>query len=169
VNRRVSAWRPHGRRAPARRRSPSPCAHPGRRSARPASHLLASSRHASIRASPGGASTRGISVSCSRQQCGVPEAPRQTYQRARGTKQHQRRSDDRPISHPSRVPSTTIRGLSEIDGPTPSYSAFPLVVLLHKSYKDKGGMNYGPRPPTARLQTTAIHFPGERDDASECS
>ena len=24
-------------------------------------------------------------------------------------------------------------------------------------------------PPTARLQTTAIHFPGERDDASRCS
>jgi hypothetical protein len=90
---------------------------------------------------------------------GCPRLPRQTYQRARGTKQHQRRPDDRPISHPSRVPSTTIRGLSEIDGPAPCYSAFPLVVLLHKSYKDKGGINYGPRPPTARLQTTAIHFP----------
>jgi hypothetical protein len=50
-------------------------------------------------------------------------------------------------------------GLSEIDGPAPCYSAFPLVVLLHESYKDKGWMNYGSRPPTARLQTTAIHFP----------
>jgi hypothetical protein len=34
---------------------------------------------------------------------GCPRPPRQTYQRARGTKQHQRRPDDQPISHPSRV------------------------------------------------------------------
>jgi hypothetical protein len=50
-------------------------------------------------------------------------------------------------------PSTAIRGLSEIDGPAPCYSAFPRVVLLHQSYKN--GVNYGPRPPTARLQATA--------------
>jgi class 3 adenylate cyclase len=46
VNRRVSTWRPRGRQAPAHRWSPSPCAHPGRRSVRPASPrcLLAAPR-----------------------------------------------------------------------------------------------------------------------------
>jgi hypothetical protein len=66
-------------------------------------HLLASSRHANVRASPeeplpgeSQSRARGNSAGC-------PRPPRQTYQRARGTKQHQRRPDDQPISHPSRV------------------------------------------------------------------
>jgi hypothetical protein len=106
----------HPHQAPRHRWSPSPCARPSQRSARPASPPARSSisatggRHPE-EPLPGESESRARGNSA-----GYPRLPRQTYQRARGTKKHRRRPDDQHIFIHRGCPATAMGGLSAIEG-----------------------------------------------------
>jgi hypothetical protein len=79
---------------------------------------------------------------------GCPRLPRQTYQRARGTKEHRRRPDDEHIFIRRGWPATAMGGLSGITSRAPCYPAFPQAVRLRTCRRD--GVNRGPRILSAR-------------------